>query len=137
MIGSPCLADDSGLCVDALDGAPGVHSARYAGVDGDRATRDSANNAKLLSELEGRQDRAARFMCAMCVASPDGSVIAESLGAFEGVIAHEPKGSNGFGYDPLLRLDDGRHAAELSADEKHALSHRGKALRAMLEALKV
>lgn len=139
LIGTPCLADDSGLCVDALNGAPGVHSARYAGVDGDRATRDAANNAKLLAELEGvpgGDDRAARFMCAMCVAAPDGTVIAESLGAFEGTIAHEPKGSNGFGYDPLLRLDDGRHAAELSADEKHALSHRGKALRAMLLALK-
>jgi XTP/dITP diphosphohydrolase len=127
-----CLADDSGLEVDALGGRPGVHSARYAGVD-DRATRDGANNAKLLDELRDVPDaeRAARFVCAMCVCAPDGTIIARSRGHFEGVIGHEPRGDNGFGYDPLLILEDGRTSAELSPEEKNAMSHRGRAAQAI------
>ncbi|MCB9841867.1 MAG: RdgB/HAM1 family non-canonical purine NTP pyrophosphatase [Phycisphaeraceae bacterium] len=126
-----CLADDSGLEVDALDGAPGVHSARYAGVGSNRAERDAANNAKLLAELDNIPDeqRSARFVCCICVASPSGEVLATSRGTFEGRIAHTPRGSNGFGYDPLLVLPDNRTPAELPADEKNRRSHRAAAAR--------
>ena len=103
-----CLADDSGLEVDALDGNPGVHSARYAGHCGERTERDQANNEKLLEQLRGvpTQKRTARFVCAMCLADVDGSVLAQTCGTFEGVIGTEPRGENGFGYDPLLYLPD-------------------------------
>lgn len=139
LTGRTCLADDSGLEVDALGGSPGVYSARYAGVGGDRDARDAANNAKLLRELEGVPDseRTARFVCDMCVCSPDGSVVCEARGTFEGRIGHGPKGTSGFGYDPLLVLTDaddpmaGKTSAELSPGEKHARSHRGKAARAV------
>lgn len=134
--GRLALADDSGLEVDALDGAPGVRSARFAGVDGDRATRDAANNRLLVERLAGtaEADRAARFVCTMCLAAPDGAVLAETRGTFDGVIVLEPRGSNGFGYDPHLLLpDEGRTSAELSPEEKNARSHRGVATRAMAE----
>lgn len=126
-----CLADDSGLEVDALEGAPGVRSARYAGVDGERAARDAANNAKLIHAIRGvpAGERTARFVCAMCVAGPDGEIIAEARGEFAGVLITEPRGTNGFGYDPLLELPDGRTSAELSPAEKDAQSHRGQATR--------
>lgn len=126
-----CLADDSGLEVDALDGAPGVHSARYAGVGSNRAERDAANNAKLLAELDNIPDeqRSARFVCCICVASPSGEVLAASRGTFEGRIAHTPRGIHGFGYDPLLILPDNRTSAELPADEKNQRSHRAAAAR--------
>jgi XTP/dITP diphosphohydrolase len=133
-----CLADDSGLEVDALDGAPGVHSARYAGTGDDRPQRDDANNAKLLAALEAVLDdrRAARFVCCMCLADPGGSIMAETRGTFEGLIAREPRGDNGFGYDPLLFLPDvGCTSAELSPDEKNARSHRGAATRLMASEL--
>ena len=133
-----CLADDSGLEVDALSGRPGVHSARYAGVGTTRAERDAANNAKLLRELRHVPDarRSARFVCAMCLADPDGNVLAEARGEFPGVIAREPRGSNGFGYDPLLYLPDrGCTSAELSPQEKNARSHRGEAARRMVAIL--
>jgi len=132
--GRVCLADDSGLEVDALDGRPGVYSARYAGVDGTRQERDAANNRKLLDELKNVPDaqRTARFVCAMCLADPRGNMLAASRGTFEGVIAREPRGSNGFGYDPLLYLpDEERTSAELSPAEKNARSHRGAAARQM------
>lgn len=128
--GQTCLADDSGLEVDALGGRPGVHSARYAGIGSTRSERDAANNAKLLGELNDVPDdrRTARFVCAMCLAEPDGTIIAETRGEFPGVIAREPRGSNGFGYDPLLYLPDrGCSSAELTSDEKNARSHRGEA----------
>ena len=101
-----CLADDSGLEVDALQGAPGIHSARYAGTGGDRPQRDDANNEKLLAAMEQVPDdrRSARFVCCMCLADPDGTVVAETRGTFEGVITSAPAGTNGFGYDPLLYL---------------------------------
>jgi len=136
--GLHCLADDSGLEVDALGGAPGVHSARYAGVEGSRAERDQANNDKLLAKIAEipEADRAARFVCAMCLAAPSGEVIVETRGAFEGVLTDRPRGENGFGYDPLLYLPDaGRTSAELSSEQKNARSHRGQATRAMTNAI--
>ncbi|TVQ77893.1 MAG: non-canonical purine NTP pyrophosphatase [Phycisphaeraceae bacterium] len=131
--GHPCLADDSGLEVDALDGQPGVHSAYYAGTEGSRAERDQRNNAKLLGALahlpEGHPGRAARFVCTMVLASPEGDILATSRGEFPGVITSSPRGENGFGYDPLLLLPDGRTSAELPPDEKNARSHRAAAAR--------
>lgn len=141
-LGRVCLADDSGLEVDALGGEPGVHSAYYAhGLDEGprvpRAERDGANNAKLLRAMEHvpDQERGARFVCVMVAAGPDGVVLARSRGAFEGRIGRAARGANGFGYDPLLVLPDGRTSAELSAEEKNARSHRGAAARAIAPAL--
>jgi XTP/dITP diphosphohydrolase len=131
------LAEDSGLEVDALGGRPGVHSARYAGLDGDRPTRDAANNARLLAELEHVPDelRTARFVCAMCLADADGRIVLEVQGTYEGRVARQPRGDNGFGYDPLLWLPDlGCTSAELGSEQKHARSHRGQALRSLLRA---
>jgi XTP/dITP diphosphohydrolase len=138
--GLTCVAEDSGLEVAALGGAPGVHSARYAGEGTTRAERDAANNARLLRELAAVPDarRGARFVCALCVATPDGTVIAEAEGFYSGRIGFEARGSNGFGYDPLLYLDDvGRTSAELASEEKHQRSHRGAALRELLRKLPV
>jgi XTP/dITP diphosphohydrolase len=132
LTGMRCLAEDSGIEVDVLDGAPGVYSARYSGVEGSAAERDRANNDKLLAALVGvpTERRQARFVCAACVASPEGQVLAEARGEFEGLIAERPRGQNGFGYDPLLFLPErGCTSAELSSEEKHARSHRGQALR--------
>lgn len=140
--GMNCLADDSGLEVDALDGRPGVYSARYAGIGATREERDRANNGKLLNELKDvpPAERAARFVCAMCLASPDGEMRAESIGYFPGIIGippDVPRGTNGFGYDPLLVLPDvGKTSAELPPDEKNARSHRGAAARMMAEKLR-
>ncbi len=126
------LADDSGLCVDALDGAPGVYSARYAGEPSD----DRANNRKLLQALADVPDgnRGARFVCALVLGSPDGRNLAEFTGEVRGRIVHEPRGTSGFGYDPLFELIEdapgrGRTFAELSDEEKAAVSHRGRAFR--------
>jgi XTP/dITP diphosphohydrolase len=130
----PCLADDSGLEVDALGGAPGVHSARYAGVGGSREERDRANNAKLIDELRrlGDVDRAARFVCALCLVDGEGRVLFETRGTFSGVVIDQPRGENGFGYDPHLFLPDvGKTSAELPSEQKHARSHRGAATRAL------
>ena len=124
------LADDSGLEVDALGGAPGVHSARYAGQPCDYA----ANNRKLVRALVDvpPERRGARFRCAMALAR-GGAVVLETEGVMAGRIIAEPRGANGFGYDPHFLLPDlGRTAAELTPAEKHARSHRGEALRAML-----
>jgi XTP/dITP diphosphohydrolase len=133
-----CLADDSGLVVDALGGAPGIRSARYAAAQGSRELRDRANNEKLLAELASMPDatRTARFVCAMCLACPDGTIVAETSGSCEGIITDAPRGDHGFGYDPLLYLPDmGLTMAELSQPEKNARSHRGAAVRAMAEVL--
>lgn len=138
LAGIACVAEDSGLEVDALGGAPGVYSARFAGASGTREERDRANNEKLLRDLEGvpRDKRAARFVCAMSLVRPDGTVVAETSGTYEGVIADVPRGENGFGYDPLMYLPDvGRTSAELSPQEKNARSHRGKAARSLLRLL--
>jgi XTP/dITP diphosphohydrolase len=137
--GHRCLAEDSGLEVDALGGAPGVHSARYAEVEGNREEKDRANNNKLLRELSAipSSERTARFVCAMCLADSNGTVIAETRGTYDGVIADSPRGTNGFGYDPLLFLPDvEKTSAELSSDEKNARSHRGAAARQMALVLK-
>ena len=137
--GRACLADDAGLEVDALGGAPGVHSAYYAGpfpAGTPRAERDRRNNEKLIAALEhlpeGDPGRAARFVCVMVAADAGGAVLATSRAEFPGVITRDPRGANGFGYDPLLFLpDEGRTSAELTADEKNARSHRGHAARAI------
>jgi XTP/dITP diphosphohydrolase len=124
------LADDSGLEVDALHGAPGVLSARFAGVPKD----DAANNRKLIGLLAGKPlaQRTARFRCALAFARA-GRIVLETAGTLEGVIIDEPRGANGFGYDPHFRLPDvGCTVAELPADEKNVRSHRGQALRAMV-----
>lgn len=134
----PCLAEDSGLEVDALEGAPGVHSARYSGAAGPRAVVDEANNDKLLDQLRDVpwERRQARFVCAMCMASPAGEILAETRGRFEGRIGFERKGQNGFGYDPLFFVDSvGCHSAEMSSLEKSRLSHRAQAARQLAEVL--
>lgn len=133
-----CLAEDSGLEVWALNGAPGVHSARYSGLSGQREVVDPANNDKLLGALADVpwDDRDAQFVCAMCMATPSGEIIAESKGVFRGRIAFEPKGANGFGYDPLFWVEgEGRTAAELSKADKARLSHRGQAARQLASQL--
>jgi XTP/dITP diphosphohydrolase len=135
--GEPALADDTGLEVDALGGEPGVHSARYAGPDEDAA----ANRRKLLVELDrggatAHDQRRARFRTVVLLRRPDGSeVVAE--GTVEGHIATEMRGDGGFGYDSLFVPDDGdgRTFAEMRADEKNAISHRGRALRRLAEML--
>jgi XTP/dITP diphosphohydrolase len=133
--GLPALADDSGICVAALGGAPGVLSARYAG---DAPKSDQRNNEKLLREMQGVADRRAHYYCVLVLlhsADDPQPLIAE--GEWHGEIAHEEHGDGGFGYDPLFWLPSlNRTSAQLSRDEKHAISHRGKALKALLEKLK-
>ncbi len=126
------IGDDSGLCVTALDDAPGVFSARYAGIDGDNA----ANNAKLLSELEGKVDRSARFVCTIACVFSDGREPIVVSGETYGEILTEFRGTAGFGYDPLFYVKEkGKTFAEMEADEKNAISHRGRAIEAL--ALKI
>jgi XTP/dITP diphosphohydrolase len=133
-LGRTCLADDSGLEVDALGGAPGVHSARYAGTGENRDERDRRNRDKLLAELErrGPVSRATRLVCVLCVADSTGRVLFETRGTLEAVVAHAPRGAHGFGYDSLLYLPDVQKTlAELTPDELNARSHRGTAARAL------
>jgi len=128
--GLTTLADDSGLEVDALDGAPGIHSARYAGEHGD----DSANIVKLLKELGDAEDRTARFRCVIALATPEGEVRTVQ-GTCEGRIGFELCGENGFGYDPVfIPAGFSKTFAELSSAEKDSISHRGKALAAAKKA---
>ena len=132
------LADDSGLAVDALGGAPGVFSARWSGLGVTREERDDANNKKLLEELASTpaDRRTARFVCAMCLSAADGSVIAETVGEFHGSIGTNARGVNGFGYDPLFVVDaNGQTSAELTSQQKNDRSHRGAATRAMAKFL--
>ena len=135
--GAAVIADDSGLEVDALGGAPGIYSARYAGPAAD----DAANNAKLLEQLRGiasPERRSARYRCVL-VFLPAGSTAAPTVaeGVWEGRIAFEPRGRGGFGYDPYFWLPAlGCSAAELDADEKNRLSHRGRAMRVLQDALR-
>lgn len=126
--GLPTLADDSGLAVDALDGAPGVYSARYCGRHGD----DEANNDKLLAALGDlpREKRSARFVSAVCLWLPDGRSLT-AMGECPGWVGFERRGTNGFGYDPIFYVGE-KSYAELTDEEKDGLSHRGKAL-ALLE----
>jgi XTP/dITP diphosphohydrolase len=129
--GRPAIADDTGLEVTALEGRPGVYSARYAGEDATYAD----NVAKLLAEMEGRPDRSARFRTVALVAWPDGrELLAE--GAVDGRIAESASGADGFGYDPLFIPDGGdRTFAQMTREEKNAVSHRGRAFRALAELL--
>ena len=136
--GLPALADDSGLCVAALGGEPGVHSAYYGGREGDREARDAGNNARLLAELARHADRSAHYTCVMVLlrhADDPEPLVAE--GRWHGSIAAAPRGANGFGYDPLF-LVAGRAltAAELDPQEKNRISHRGQALQKLLVMLK-
>lgn len=130
--GLPCVADDSGLMVDYLAGAPGVYSARFAGEHGN----DSKNNAKLLKLLTDvpEEERTARFVSVVCCVFPNGDIIS-ARGECEGKISYCEKGEGGFGYDPVFMVD-GKSFAELSAGEKDKLSHRGKALTLLNEKLK-
>jgi len=133
--GLPALADDSGICVAALGGAPGVQSARFAGDD---PKSDKKNNEKLLHGMQGIADRRAHYYCVLVLARQADDpqpIIAE--GEWHGEIAHEERGDGGFGYDPLFWLpDSGKTAAELSHDEKALVSHRAKALKALLDRLR-
>lgn len=123
LCGEVTIADDSGLCVQALGGAPGVYSARYAG----EGHNDAANNEKLLHEMHGVQERSAYFACAVCCVYPGGSFTVE--GQCPGVIANTLQGEGGFGYDPLFYLPQYQKTfAQLSMEDKNAISHRGKAL---------
>jgi len=132
--GLPALADDSGICVEALHGAPGVQSARFAG---DNPKSDARNNEKLLQSMQGIEDRRAHYYCVLVLvhqADDPQPLIAE--GEWHGEIAHEERGDGGFGYDPLFWLPElGRMSAELSHDEKAQLSHRAKALQVLLQRL--
>ncbi len=130
--GLPCVADDSGLAVDYLVGAPGVYSARFAGCHGD----DEANNKKLLKLMTDVpvEERTGRYVSVVCCVFPNGDIIS-ARGECEGVIGFEPVGTGGFGYDPLFVMGE-KTMAQLTADEKDAVSHRGKALRILAEKLK-
>ncbi len=129
--GLPAVADDSGLCVDALDGAPGVYSARYGGEHG----KDAVNNQLLLRNLEGvpKEKRTAHFVSCVACVFPDGRSFTVE-GRCDGIIGDAPKGENGFGYDPLFLVGE-KSFAQLSAEEKDAISHRGRALRAFVTRL--
>lgn len=127
--GDIVLADDSGLVVDYLGGEPGIYSARYLGED----TSYEVKNRVIIDRLEGakEEERTARFVCAIAAVLPDGSVL-HTESAVEGVIAHQPAGEGGFGYDPIFYLPEyGQTSAEIPAEKKNEISHRGKALRAM------
>lgn len=129
--GLACLADDSGLVVDALGGEPGVRSARYAGAHGD----DEANLRLVLERVAGAADRSARFVCVAALATPDGREWTAE-GRVEGTLTEAPRGDGGFGYDPIFQpLGESRTTAELPAEEKDAISHRGKAFRAIRPAV--
>lgn len=131
--GGIVLADDSGLEIDALNGEPGVYSARYMG----EKTSYEIKNWNLIHRLDGvpEEKRTARFVAAIAAVLPDGRVVT-TRGTMEGVIAHEPAGAGGFGYDPILMLKEyGKTSAELTMEQKNAISHRGKGLRAMKEVL--
>lgn len=140
IVGIPVLADDSGLCVDKLGGAPGVYSARFAG----EGAGDVANNAKLLKDLGDASEPVgdpktlgdARFVCSLALYDPRDDSVVVAEGTVEGSILAEARGQGGFGYDPLFWLSDyGRSMAELSPTEKNAISHRGNALRKLLDKL--
>ncbi|MBQ6015737.1 MAG: RdgB/HAM1 family non-canonical purine NTP pyrophosphatase [Bacteroidales bacterium] len=137
LTGLPCFADDSGLVVDALGGAPGIYSARYASLDGSGEDHNFASNIdKLLHNLQGVSDRTARFVCVVALILPEAG-IKTFRGTCEGRIAYEPAGCGGFGYDPVFIADayPDRTLAEVDEDAKNAISHRGNALAAMVEAL--
>lgn len=128
-LGVPCIADDSGLEVQALDGAPGVRSARYAG---EKAT-DAENNEKLINIMKFQVKRTCRFRCVLAVALPNGKVLQEVDGICEGMLLHAPLGEGGFGYDPLFWSTElHKGMAEATIQEKNKISHRGKAIRKLV-----
>ena len=130
--GLPSVADDSGLCVDALGGAPGVYSARYGGPDLD----DAGRYRLLLENMRGQLDRRCRFVSAICCCFPNGDKI-EARGECAGTLAYAPRGTEGFGYDPVFFLPEEKKTfAQLTAQEKNAISHRGRALAAFCQRLK-
>jgi len=131
--GELVIADDSGLAVDTLDGAPGIHSARYASTDPAANASDEANNAKLVRELAAHRDRSARFICVIAAAR-DGKVLGTFTGEARGQILDTPRGAHGFGYDPLFYVPEANQTfAEMTADEKARYSHRGAAFRKFLD----
>ncbi|HIK54434.1 MAG TPA: RdgB/HAM1 family non-canonical purine NTP pyrophosphatase [Synechococcales cyanobacterium M55_K2018_004] len=128
-LGEWAIADDSGLSVDALGGAPGLYSARYGRSDAERI-------ARLLQALEGEENRTAQFVCAIAVARPDGSIALQAEGICPGTITYEATGMGGFGYDPIFYVPEyGMTYAEMPPDLKHRISHRGKAFAALLPQL--
>lgn len=131
--GLPAMADDSGICVDALGGKPGVLSARYAG----NPKSDDRNNQKLIADLAGVENRSANYYCVLVyVRSADDPQPIIADGRWSGIVINEPRGINGFGYDPYFLVPEfGKTAAELSPEQKNACSHRGKALKALMEKL--
>lgn len=134
----PALADDSGICVNALGGEPGVNSAYFAGRQGSREERDARNNARLLEAMASEADKSAHYACVMVLvrhAADPQPLVAE--GNWRGVVTDRPRGSNGFGYDPLFLLPDlGKTAAELDSASKNRISHRGIALQRLLQRLR-
>ena len=123
------LADDSGLCIDALDGAPGIHSARYA-------ENPQARIDRVLNEMKGIENRSARFKCCMTLLNPEGEIAFSYTGICEGEIVENQRGLNGFGYDPIFLVNGtDRTMAELSEDEKNEISHRGRALKEVIKYL--
>ncbi len=131
--GEAAVADDSGLCVDALDGAPGVYSARFTGNHEDS---DEVRNRFLLKKMEKQEQRGARFVSCICCTLPNGDVL-RCRGECEGEILYAPRGENGFGYDPIFLVKEaGRSMAELSAEEKNRISHRAKALQGFRKELR-
>lgn len=128
----PCVADDSGIAVTALNGAPGVYSARYAGSP----ANDQANNELLLKHMQAIEERDCKFVCALVLVNAQGEVIAEASGECQGILLQEPLGDNGFGYDPLFyALELNKSLAQADMQEKNSISHRGKALRILAEKL--
>lgn len=142
LTGRACIADDSGLCVDALDGMPGVYSARFAVLDSTvdpnhaHDSNDHDNNRKLINELNriGVEQSAAAYKCALCFIDVDGTIF-QTEGVCKGTIKKFPRGNGGFGYDPYFYISDGVTMAELSLEQKNKISHRGEALRKMVDVL--
>lgn len=124
-LGEPAIADDSGLVVEALGGAPGILSARYGGAD---CKDDAQRTAFLLKNMEDAEDRSAKFVCCIACVFPNGDLIS-ARGECLGVITRSPRGDGGFGYDPVFEVPSGKTMAELTPEEKNALSHRGQALK--------
>lgn len=131
-LGYPAMADDSGLCVDALDGSPGVYSARYAGIN----ATDEDNVKKLLKDMEGKENRNAGFKCVISIAVPTGAALTYE-GECRGILTTEPRGDNGFGYDPLFFFPElNKTFAQLTIEEKGQVSHRGLALKQVAKEMK-
>ncbi len=127
-----CMADDSGLQVDALNGAPGVYSARYAGLD----ATDEKNNKLLIKNMTGQTNRNCQFFCALAIADPTGKIVFTTQGLCHGTLLEQPIGDNGFGYDPLFfSVDLQKTLAQALPDEKNSISHRSKALQDMVKLL--